>query len=83
MTAQCLQCAQPYPTGEQGGHCTRCHTSFSSNTVFDRHLIRGDAPRCRTPEEMRAAGFTQRSTGYWGWDRAYDVVKIHKGTTSR
>lgn len=81
MAAQCRQCGRNYPTGEQGGHCTGCHLSFSSDRVFDRHRVGSDTRRCLTEPEMLDKGFRLRDNGYWGTGNVYDK-SIHSGATS-
>lgn len=80
MAALCAQCGRAYPTGERGGHCTVCHESFSGDTLFDWHIIMTDPRGCKTPEDMRAAGFIQRATGYWGWNKVYDPA-VHRASS--
>lgn len=58
----------------RGDHCfcRTCGEYFNSTAAFDKHRVGGysNGPpdygrRCRTPDEMRAAGMTQNATGWW------------------
>jgi len=48
--------------------CPSCGKTFISLEAFDAHRtgsFRNDTRRCMTEQEMRAAGMTQNSKGWW------------------
>lgn len=47
--------------------CPGCGEYFNSSGAFDKHRIGkfGADRRCRTTEEMEAAGMVKRSDGFW------------------
>lgn len=50
--------------------CGECKAHFNSVSAFDAHRTgdyghRGLNRRCRTPDEMRAAGMLQNAAGFW------------------
>ncbi len=53
--------------------CGACRERFKSVTGFDRHRVGpGDARRCLSAEEMRAAGMSRNERGQW-ITAAYEV----------
>lgn len=72
----CPECKAVYSgTDKSGGHCRGgiyggCCQSFASQHAADKHFVfardgLGLLIRCRTPEEMRAKGWTCDETGAW------------------
>lgn len=52
----------------QRNQCPTCGEYFSSNRAFTKHRIGEFADRsrrCRTPDEMRAAGMGINAGGWW------------------
>lgn len=55
------------PHGSDKCRCTVCDLYFNSTHGFDAHRIGryGVDRQCRTPEEMRAGGWSINRTGHW------------------
>ena len=53
-------------TGDHN-ECPGCGLYFNSTVAFDKHRTGafGIDRRCRTPEEMRAAGMVLNQDGWW------------------
>lgn len=51
MSYSCRDCKRKW-TGQAECHCTGCHESFTSESIFTKHQPSG---KCLTPDEMRAA----------------------------
>lgn len=51
----------------QRNQCPGCHQYFNSNAAFDKHRTGtfGVDRRCKTEEEMLAAGMAVNSKGFW------------------
>jgi hypothetical protein len=64
----CGRCGKTWQ-GFRLEHCTVCHETFTGTGSGDRHRIGPYWPaglrRCRTPQEMQAAGMAQNYLGYW------------------
>lgn len=54
--SQCRGCGRKW-TGQAECHCTACHESFTSETIFTKHQVsdRKHGFRCLTPKQMSAA----------------------------
>lgn len=63
----CRPCGAEW-SGQKLEHCTLCHHTFTSTVAGDKHEVGSYAEgtrRCRTPDEMRAAGMGQNRRGHW------------------
>lgn len=70
LDCHCGECGRDFPGSDRaGGHCVVCHMSFTSNGGFDRHKTGSyDARRrCKTPEELTAAGWSCSDDGNQVW----------------
>lgn len=65
----CPDCGRDFNGSDaSGGHCMSCHESFRSLGGFDKHRTGRFEPnerRCRTPDEMRARGWTVDDNHTW------------------
>lgn len=57
--------------------CQGCKLYFRSNSAFDKHRTghHGVDRRCRTPDEMRAAGMHLNEEGWWAGSAMPDDKK--------
>lgn len=51
----------------QRNQCPGCNEFFNSNAAFDKHRTGefGKNRRCKTTDEMLAAGMAKNATGWW------------------
>jgi hypothetical protein len=57
----------PKLTGDRS-QCTACGLLFTSTSSFDKHCTAGfttDRRRCKTGDELRAAGWQPTERGFW------------------
>jgi hypothetical protein len=59
--------------------CTICNEYFNSNTPFELHRVgdHGVNRRCKTKEEMQAAGMCLNDQGFWTTGKMPDRLKGH------
>lgn len=61
----CTVCGAQW-VGHAVCHCTQCHLTFTAAGGFDYHRTGpSDDRRCRTPDELTAAGYQPNDEGRW------------------
>jgi len=68
--------------GASRNQCRGCGEYFNSNSVFVAHRTGkfGDDRRCKTTEEMQAAGYRLNKDGYWAGEPRPEI-ETDKETT--
>jgi hypothetical protein len=74
---KCAKCEKMYGAGDgEGGHCTQCCESFSSQASFDAHIQRKVEGRPHTDVTTAGDPWRQNKKGYWTTEPEWAGLRV-------